>query len=137
MNYWLLKTEPDTFSWTQQKAQGKRGGIWDGVRNHQAANYLRAMAKGDQAFFYHTGNERSIVGIAEITRTAFPDPTDETGKFVSVGTRALEPLARPVTLAELKAEPGLKDFLLVRHPRLSVMPVSGPHWQRVLEISRT
>jgi predicted RNA-binding protein with PUA-like domain len=136
MNYWLLKTEPDTFSWAQQKAQGRRGGIWDGVRNHQAANYLRAMAKGDQAFFYHTGDERSIVGIVEITRTAFPDPTDETGKFVSVGTRALEALPRPVTLTELKAEPALKDFLLVRHPRLSVMPVSAAHWKRVLEIAR-
>jgi predicted RNA-binding protein with PUA-like domain len=136
MNYWLLKTEPDTFSWDQQVAQGESGGVWDGVRNHQAANYLRAMAPGDRAFLYHTGNERRIVGIVEITRAAFPDPTDPTGRFVSVMTRALEPLSRPVTLAELRGDPAFADFLLVRQPRLSVMPVNATHWQRILELTR-
>jgi len=135
VHYWLLKTEPDTFSWTQQQSLGRKGGVWDGVRNHQAARYLREMAVGDRAFLYHTGADRCIVGIVEITRAAFPDPTDPVGRFVAVATRALEPLARPVTLAEVKSEPALADFLLVRQPRLSVMPVGESHWHRVLEMA--
>jgi predicted RNA-binding protein with PUA-like domain len=137
MHYWLLKTEPDTFSWTQQQAQGAEGGIWDGVRNHQAARYLREMAPGDRAFFYHTGSERRIVGIVEITQAAFPDPTDPTGKFVSVRTRAVEPLPRPVALTELRHAAAFADFLLVRQPRLSVMPVSETHWRLILDLARS
>jgi predicted RNA-binding protein with PUA-like domain len=137
MHHWLLKTEPDEFSWTRQVELGRAGGVWDGVRNHQAARYLREMAAGDRAFFYHTGSERRIVGIVEITRAAFPDPTDPSGRFVSVMTRALEPLPRPVTLAEIKADPQLADFLLVRQPRLSVLPVEAAHWQRILDMAGT
>jgi predicted RNA-binding protein with PUA-like domain len=136
MHYWLLKTEPDEFSWTRQVELGREGGIWDGVRNHQAARYLREMAEGDRAFFYHTGNERRIVGIVEIVRSAFPDPTDPSGRFVSVLTRAVEDLPRPVTLAEIRAEPALADFLLVRQSRLSVMPVSAAHWRRILALAK-
>ena len=136
MHYWLLKSEPDTFGWNDQVARGATGGVWDGVRNHQAAGYLRAMARGDRAFFYHTGTERSIVGVVEVTRTWFPDPTDSTGKFVSVEVRAIEPMPRAVPLAELKADPAFGDFLLVRHPRLSVMPVDGKHWRRILALAR-
>jgi predicted RNA-binding protein with PUA-like domain len=135
MHYWLLKTEPDTFSWAMQVAQGAAGGVWDGVRNHQAARYLREMATGDLAFFYHTGSERSVVGIVEITRAAFPDPTDPDGRFVAVMTRAVEPLPRPVPLAVIRQTAGLEDFLLVRQSRLSVMPVSAAQWQAVLDLA--
>jgi len=136
MHYWLLKTEPDEFSWARQVELGREGGIWDGVRNHQAARYLKEMAEGDRAFFYHTGSERSIVGIVEIVRSAFPDPTDPSGRFVSVTTRALEGLPRPVALAEIKADPALADLLLVRQSRLSVMPVSAVHWRRILALAK-
>lgn len=136
MHYWLLKTEPDEFSWARQVEQGRDGGVWDGVRNHQASRYLREMAEGDRAFFYHTGSERRIVGIVEIIRSAFPDPTDASGRFVSVTTRALEELPRPVTLAEIRADPALEDFLLVRQSRLSVMPVSAAHWRRILALAK-
>jgi predicted RNA-binding protein with PUA-like domain len=136
VRYWLLKTEPDTFSWAQQVALGRKGGIWDGVRNHQAAGYLREMAAGDLAFVYHTGGDRCIVGIVEVTRSHFPDPTDPLGRFVSVMVRALKPLPRPVTLAELKTKPQLDEFLLVRQPRLSVMPVTRSHWRYIMNLAR-
>ncbi|MBX3706659.1 MAG: EVE domain-containing protein [Pseudomonadales bacterium] len=136
MHYWLLKSEPDTFSWSDQVAKGNDGGIWDGVRNHQAAGFLRAMTPGDRAFFYHTGNERSIVGIVEVTRSHFADPTDPSGRFVAVEVRAKEALPRPVALAELKRDPALEDFLLLRQPRLSVMPVSDRHWRHILKLAR-
>jgi predicted RNA-binding protein with PUA-like domain len=136
MRYWLLKTEPETFSWQDQVNQGRNGGSWDGVRNHQAAAYLREMAPGDHAFFYHTGAHRCIVGIVEITRAHFPDPTDPDRRFVAVGVRALRPLPKPVSLKEIKAEPRLGDFLLVRQPRLSVMPVSAAHWKLITSMGR-
>jgi predicted RNA-binding protein with PUA-like domain len=136
MNYWLLKSEPDTFSWAEQVALGDRGGAWDGVRNHQAAGYLKAMRAGDRAFFYHTGTDRCIVGIAEVTQAAFADPTDASGRFVAVGIRALEPLPRPVGLAEIKARPELGDFLLVRHSRLSVMPVTPAQWRLICRMAK-
>jgi predicted RNA-binding protein with PUA-like domain len=128
MNYWLVKTEPGTFAWQELVERGAKGEPWDGVRNHQAANFLRAMADGDEVFVYHSGKTREIVGIARVIRTHFPDPTDDSGRFVAVQLRALKPLNKPVTLTAIKADPQLQDLLLVRHSRLSVMPVGELHW---------
>jgi predicted RNA-binding protein with PUA-like domain len=128
MQYWLLKTEPETWSWRDQVARGDAGEIWDGVRNHQAAGFLRRMQPGDRAYFYHSGKARSIVGVVEIMQGPFPDPTDPSGKFVAVKVRAVETLAEPVTLAQIKAEPGLADLLLLRNSRLSVIPLTGADW---------
>ncbi|MFM7118879.1 MAG: EVE domain-containing protein [Gammaproteobacteria bacterium] len=132
MAYWLMKSEPDEFSWESLWARGSTESIWDGVRNHQAAGFLRAMQAGHEAFFYHTGSERRIVGIMQVTRAAFPDPTDASGRFVSVGVRALRPLAVPVPLALLRADPAFTDCPLVRQPRLSVMPITPAHWAGIL-----
>ena len=135
MACWLLKTEPDEFSFEQLRTQGARGEIWDGIRNHQAAAYLRQMCKGDQAFIYHTGKEKRIVGIGEVMGAAFRDEKDETGKFVAVKVRALQPLATPVTLATIKNTPALAEFVLLRQGRLSVMPVSAQEWQAILQLA--
>ena len=124
--YWLVKSEPDAFSWEQQVAN--RVEPWTGVRNAQAANNLKAMTVGDRAFFYHSNIGKEIVGIVEVARTAYPDPTDETGRWVCVDMRAVEPVPKPVTLAAIKATPALADLLLVRQSRLSVMPVAPEHW---------
>ncbi len=133
--YWLFKTEPEVFSWDMLKARGKKGEAWDGVRNFQARNNMRAMKKGDRGFFYHTGDEKQVVGIVEVIREAYRDATDETGKFVCVDVKALEPLSRPVTLAEIRAEPRLKDMVLVQQPRLSVQPVTDAQWRVVCEMA--
>lgn len=124
MAYWLLKTEPDTWSWTQQTAAGTTA--WDGVANAQALNNMRAMATGDRAFFYHTGKEKQVAGIVEITRPFYPDPNEPASGLVDV--KAIAPLPRPVTLAAIKAEPALAHLALVRQPRLSVMPVDEAAW---------
>jgi predicted RNA-binding protein with PUA-like domain len=128
MTYWLLKTEPETFSWDDQVKRGAKGEPWTGVRNHTAKQNLMKMKKGDRAFFYHSGEDREIVGIVEVMREHYPDPTDPTGKFVAVDVKALKPLPKPVTLAEIKAEPRLKDMALVKFSRLSVQPVTAPEW---------
>jgi predicted RNA-binding protein with PUA-like domain len=127
MAHWLLKTEPETWSWDQQVAKGVES--WTGVRNHQAANNMKAMKLGDRAFFYHTGDEKRIVGIVEVVKLYYPDHTDETGKFGMVDVNAVGPVKTPVTLAAIKADPRLADLLLVRHSRLSVVPVSEAHWK--------
>ena len=125
--YWLVKSEPDAFSWDQQVANGVEP--WTGVRNAQAANNLKAMKVGDRAFFYHSNTGKEIVGIVEVAREAYPDPTDETGRgWVCVDMRTIAPLPRPVPLAAIRAEPALADLALIRQPRLSVMPVSPEHW---------
>jgi len=124
--HWLVKSEPDAFSWEQQMAVGVEP--WTGVRNAQAANNLRAMRLGDLAFFYHSNEGREIVGIVDVVREAYPDPTEETGRWACVDMRALRPVPRPVTLAAIKAEPRLKDLALIRQSRLSVVPVSAEHW---------
>jgi predicted RNA-binding protein with PUA-like domain len=126
MAYWLVKSEPDAFSWDQQVANGVEP--WTGVRNALAANNLRAMAKGDRAFFYHSNIGKEIVGIVQVVRTAYPDPSDETGRWVCVDVKAVRPVPKPVTLAAIKADPALADLALVRQSRLSVMPVSDEHW---------
>ena len=124
MGYWLLKSEPSTWSWNDQLSRGEKGTHWDGVRNHQAAINLKAMKAGDQAFFYHSGDERAVVGIVKITRIAYPDPSDPDGRFVMVDVKASKALPKPVTLAAIKAEPKLKDIKLVRQGRLSVVPLA-------------
>ena len=136
MAYWLLKTEPDEFSWQQLCACGARGEIWDGIRNHQAANYLRQMSKGDKAFIYHTGKEKRIVGIGEVLGAAFLDEQDESGRFVAVKVRAAKALATPVTLATIKATPSLAQFVLLRQGRLSVLPVTSAQWQEIVRLSQ-
>lgn len=129
MSYWLVKSEPSTWSWDDQvKAKVTN---WNGVRNHQAAANLRAMKKGDRAFFYHSNEGKEIVGIVEIVREAYPDPGDETCKFVMVDVRAAGALPKPVTLAQIKATPALKDMALVRLSRLSVQPVTAAEWKTV------
>src|SRR5438105_4389321 len=112
MAYWLLKTEPDAYSWDELSKKGAKGEPWTGVRNHQAKNNLMKMKKGDRAFFYHTGEERRVVGIAEVVREHYPDPTDPSGVFVAVDVKAVAPLAEPVTLDAVKAEKRLKDMVL-------------------------
>jgi predicted RNA-binding protein with PUA-like domain len=131
MAYWLLKTEPDSFGWDQQVKKGAKGEAWTGVRNFRARGYLKDMKKGDRAFFYHTGDEKQVVGIVEVIREAYPDPTDEEGKFVCVDIKAIEPVPSPVTLAAIKADGKLKDMVLVNQPRLSVQPVTETEWKAV------
>lgn len=129
---WLLKSEPSTWSWDSQVAAGETGTCWNGVRNHLAKKHLMAMKKGDQCFFYHSNEERAIVGIVEATKTYYPDPTDETGAFGMVDVKAVKALKRPVTLAEIKAEPRLAAMVLVNNSRLSVQPVTEAEWRLVL-----
>jgi predicted RNA-binding protein with PUA-like domain len=131
MAYWLLKTEPDSFSWDDQVKKGAKGEAWTGVRNFRAREHLKAMKKGDLAFFYHTGDEKQVVGIAEVIREAYPDPTDKDGVFVAVDVKAVKPLKKPVTLATVKADKRLKDMVLAKQPRLSVQPVSKEEWEIV------
>ena len=131
--YWLLKSEPNLFSWTQQLERASEP--WTGVRNHQAKRYLQAMSVGDQAFFYHSNIGREIIGVVEVVRTAYSDPTAESGDWVCVDVRAIRALPRPVTLGELKADPRLATLALLRQPRLSVVPVSDEHWRRVALIA--
>lgn len=126
MAYWLLKSEPDSFSWANQVARGTTGEPWTGVRNHQAKNFLKQMAVGDLAFFYHTGDEKQIVGIVEVIKPAYPDPTDPAWFAVDVVAR--EALKRPIPLASIKADSALTELALVKAPRLSVQPVSNEHW---------
>ena len=128
MAYWLFKSEPGAWSWDEQVAAGDGGAEWDGVRNYQAANNMKAMAVGDRGFFYHSVNEKRIVGIVEVTREYYPDPTDASGRFGMVDVRAVKAVTTPVTLADIKAEPALADLALVRQSRLSVVPVSEAEW---------
>ncbi len=131
MAYWLLKTEPEEFSWDDQVKRGAKGEPWSGVRNFTARKHLKAMKKGEQFFFYHTGVEKQIVGIGEIIREAYPDKTDEKGVFVCVDTRAVKPFPQPVTLATVKADAKLKTMPLAREPRLSVQPVTDEQWKQI------
>jgi predicted RNA-binding protein with PUA-like domain len=132
MQYWLVKTEPSAWSWNDQLKAGAKGEPWTGVRNHTAKQNLAKMKKGDQAFFYHSVDEKSIVGIVEVTREAYPDPTAKPGEpWVVVDVKAVAPLPRPVALADIKAEPRLKDMALVKLSRLSVQPVTAAEWELV------
>lgn len=129
MAYWLLKTEPETWSWEDQKKRGDKGEPWTGVRNFQAAKNMKAMKHGDRGFFYHTGEERRIVGIVEIVAEYKPDPTDESGRFGMVQVKAIGDLPNPVSLAEIRSDPRLSEMVLVRNSRLSVQPVTANEWQ--------
>ena len=128
MAYWLLKTEADAWSWDQQKKKGAKGEPWSGVRNWQAAKNMKAMKKGDLGFFYHTGDEKRIMGIVEVIGEYRKDPTDETGRFGLVEVKAVEDLPNPVTLAEIRQEQRLAQMVLVRNSRLSVQPVEPREW---------
>lgn len=135
MAYWLVKSEPGTWSWDDQVKAKVTG--WDGVRNHQAANNMKAMALGDLAFFYHSVNEKQIVGIVEVVKLYHPDPSDESGRFGMVDVKAVKPFVEPVTLAQIKAEPRLQDLALVRQSRLSVLPVGKAEWDLICKMGKT
>ena len=135
MAYWLMKSEPGAWSWEDQVKDGTAE--WDGVPNHQASNNMKAMKKGDKAFFYHSVNEKRIVGIVIITKEYYPDPTDKSGRFGMVDVKALRPFKKPVTLADVKGEPRLENLALVRQSRLSVMPISDDEWQLICAMGET
>ncbi len=132
MAYWLMKSEPESFSWSDLVGDG--GTEWDGVRNNAARLHLKAMREGDEAFFYHSMSDKAVVGIMRVTRAAAPDPKDS--NWVSVRVEPVEALQRPVTLAEIKAEPALAKMELLRQSRLSVAPVRAEEWRKVLEMAR-
>jgi predicted RNA-binding protein with PUA-like domain len=134
MAYWLFKTEPEAWSWEQQKKRGAKGEPWSGVRNHTAKLNMKAMKKGDLGFFYHSGAERAVVGIVEVIGEFRPDPTDEKGRFGLVDVRAVKDFPRPVTLAEVKANPKLAEMSLVKSFRLSVQPVRSEEWKIVCKM---
>jgi len=127
--YWLVKSEPDAFSWDQQVKNGVEP--WTGVRNHTAKLNLKAMKAGDLAFFYHSNVGKEIVGVVKVVKEAYPDPSAEKGDWVSVDMQAVGPMPKPVTLEAIKADAKLADIALVRQSRLSVQPVSKPHWDRI------
>jgi predicted RNA-binding protein with PUA-like domain len=135
MNYWLLKSEPGTWSWDDQCAAPRKTTSWDGVRNHQANNHMKAMRKGDRCFFYHSVDEKRIVGIVEVVKEHEPDPSDDTGRsmegFGMVTVKAVVPMPTPVTLDQIKRDKPLADMVLVKNSRLSVQPVTPGEWRRV------
>jgi predicted RNA-binding protein with PUA-like domain len=135
MNYWLIKSEPDAWSWDMQVKSGAKGEAWTGVRNHTAKQNLIRMKKGDRTFFYHSGDGKEVVGIAEIIRESYPDPTAKPGEpWVVVDVKAVMPLKTPVTLAAARAEPKLKDMALLKLSRLSVQPVTPAEWKIVCQM---
>ena len=136
MQHWLLKSEPDDWSWQDQVKSGNKGAEWNGVRNFQASRNLKNMKIGDKCFFYHTGKVKSIVGVAEVTKEAFLDKTDKTRKFVSINIKALYPLKRELSLKEIKKNKVFKDFSLVKQSRLSVMKVELKYWKVICKIGR-
>ena len=137
MAYWLLKSEPGTWSWEDQIKKGDEGEGWDGVRNYQASNNMKKMEIGDLAFFYHTGKEKSIVGIVEIVEKYQPDPTDLSGRFGMVVVKALKSFNRHVSLSDIKSNQDLQDISLVKQSRLSVMPIVEKHWEIILKMGKT
>ncbi|MEO8421117.1 MAG: EVE domain-containing protein [Hyphomicrobium sp.] len=130
-DYWLMKSEPDVFSWEMLKSRGKKGEVWDGVRNFQARNNMRAMQLGDLAFFYHSNEGKEVVGIMEVAKLVHPDPKDDTGRWECVDMRAVEDIPRPVPLTEIKDNPKLAKMVLVNNSRLSVQPVTAAEWAEV------
>ena len=136
MNYWLLKSEPDVWSFDQQIKAGLKGSVWDGVRNYQAANNLRKMKKGDLCFFYHSNIGKEILGIVRVIKEAYPDPTDKTKKFVAINVRFNKKLLCPVSLESVKNTKELKDLPLIKQSRLSVMPIDTKYWKIILKMSK-
>ncbi len=133
MKYWLLKSEPDSWSWDNQVKEG--ASMWDGVRNYQARNNLKEMKKNDVCFFYHSVTERSIIGIVKVVKEYYPDPTDKTGRFVVVDVKATKKLKNPVSLDQIKESSKLKDIALVKQSRLSVMPLKKTEWDIIIKMS--
>ena len=134
INYWLLKSEPDAWSWDHQVKEG--ASMWDGVRNYQARNNLKKMKKNDLCFFYHSVTERSIVGIVKVVKEYYPDPTDKTERFVVVDVKSIKKLKKPVTLDKIKNTKSLKDIALIKQSRLSVMPLTKEEWEEILKLSK-
>lgn len=134
MQYWLFKSEPGAWSWDDQVKKGAKGEGWDGVRNHQANNNMKAMKKGDRGFFYHSVDEKRVVGIVEVIKEWELDPSDKQSRFGMVTVKAIEPVPNPVTLADIKAEPRLEDFALVKQSRLSVVPVDARQWKLICKM---
>ena len=133
INYWLLKSEPNTWSWEDQVKEGPS--MWDGVRNYQARNNLKKMKKGDLCFFYHSVNEKNIIGIVKVVKEFYPDPTDKTGRFVVVDVEAIKKLKKVVTLQEIKENNKLTQIALVKQSRLSVMPLKKIEWDIIIKLS--
>ncbi len=133
MKYWLIKSEPDAWSWSSQVKEGSS--MWDGVRNYQARNNLKKMKKNDLCFFYHSVTERSIIGIVKVVKEYYPDPTDKTGRFVVVDVKAIKKLQNPVSLDQIKKNNKLKDIALVKQSRLSVMPLAKKEWNEIINMS--
>ena len=129
MNYWLLKSEPDVWSIDQQKKAGHKGAAWDGVRNYQAANYLKKMKKGDLCFFYHSNIGKEIVGIVEVIKEHYTDKTDQSGRFVAVTVKFFRKLKKPVKLEDIKKNKQLSHLYLIKQSRLSVMPIDSKSWK--------
>ncbi len=134
MHYWLFKSEPNAWSWDMQAAKGEAGEEWDGVRNYQARNFMRQMAVGDLGFFYHSVNEKRIVGVVEVMAEAHPDSTTDDARWECVDIRAVAPFPRPVTLQQIKDDPRLADMVLVKNSRLSVQPVTAAEWEIICEM---
>ena len=134
-SYWLVKQEPESYSWDDFVKEGET--YWDGVRNYQARNNLRAMKKGDLVFFYHSVSDKEIVGVAKVTREHYPDPTAKEGDWSVVDLAAVKPMKKPVTLAQIKAEKSLENIALIKQSRLSVMPITEPEFRRILELGET
>lgn len=134
MRYWLFKSEPDVWGWDAQVAKGAAGEEWNGVRNYQARNNMRAMELGDRGFFYHSNQGREIVGIVEVCKLAHPDSTTDDPRWECVDIKAVRPMVRPVTLDEAKADPRLADMVLVNNSRLSVQPVTEEEWRVICEL---
>jgi predicted RNA-binding protein with PUA-like domain len=137
MNFWLMKSEPSSWSWQDQLDRGDLGEGWDGVRNHQASNNMKVMQLGDLAFFYHSVNEKQIVGIVEVIALYHPDPTDASGRFGMVTVKAVKSMSKPVTLADIKGDERLQDMALVRQARLSVTPVTKDQWDIIMAKGET
>ena len=134
--FWLIKSEPDVWSIEQQKMSGKKGATWDGVRNYQAANNLKKMSVGDQCFFYHSNIGKEVVGIVEVIKSAFPDKSDKSGKFVAVQVRFVKKLKFNVTLKNIKKIKEISHLSLLKQPRLSVMPVDYKSWKIICKIGK-
>jgi len=133
MKYWLLKSEPNTWSWDDQVGEG--ASMWDGVRNYQARNNLKKMKKGDKAFFYHSVSEKSVVGIVKVVKEYYDDPTDVTKRFVVVDVQAIKKLKNSVSLNEIKLSKRLKNIALIKQSRLSVMPITNLEWNEIINLS--
>ncbi|MCG8562413.1 MAG: EVE domain-containing protein [Hyphomicrobiales bacterium] len=134
MAYWLFKSEPNTWSWEDQVKEGAKGAEWDGVRNYQARNNMQAMKKGELGFFYHSVNEKRVVGIVKVVKEAHPDSTTDDERWHCVDVAAVEPLPAPVTLDQIKGEPKLEEMVLVKNSRLSVQPVTAAEWKVVCKM---